>query len=86
MQATSAAWNGGLFLPRSPEILQSYAQALKLEESDDWQIFEALAVQESLPKGFRTVQRDTRRIQPLVTAADIEAWADLISAAAISLA
>ena len=65
--------------PKSRPILESYAQALQLGP-EDWQTFEALAVQESIPKGFRTVRRETRRIQPLVTAADIEGWADLISA------
>jgi transcriptional regulator with XRE-family HTH domain len=65
--------------PKSREILESYAQALKLGP-DDWQTFEALAVQESIPKGFRTVRREARGIQPLVTAADIEGWADRISA------
>jgi transcriptional regulator with XRE-family HTH domain len=65
--------------PKSAEILKSYAQALKLRP-DDWQTFEALAVQESIPSGFRTVRRETRRVQPLVSAADIQSWADLISA------
>ena len=65
--------------PKSEEVLESYAQALKLRP-EDWQTLEALAVQESIPNGFRTVRREKRAIQPLVTAADIEGWADLISA------
>src|SRR5579863_3122849 len=67
--------------PRSQEALQAYAEALRLApNSEDWQIFRMLAVQESLPKGFQTVRRETRRIEPWVNAADIETWADLVSA------
>ena len=67
--------------PRSGEILRAYAEALSLvPSSDDWRIFEELAVQESLPKGFQTVRSEPSFGKHWVTAADIEAWADLISA------
>ena len=72
---------GLLPAPRSSEILHAYAEALKLDpKSDDWRTFQALAVQESLPKGFQTIRREARRVEPWVNAADIEAWADRISA------
>jgi hypothetical protein len=70
----------GLVLPpRSPEILKTYAGALKLD-AEDSQTLQALAIQESLPTGFRTVQKRPQGIEPWVSATDVEAWADLIPA------
>ena len=81
--ATSAAWSEVWPPPRSSEILRAYAEALKLDpKSDDWRTSQALAVQESLPKGL-TVRRESSFGKPWVNAADIETWADLVLPAVI---